>query len=96
MSSGFSTTGVNDGAAQTDQTECGGLAEVILSAIEQRHVGGGVLSARRDQRELFPKLAGEVEGCRGRRTGVSRSGVGDADGGAVYRLGRSSVRRSTV
>jgi hypothetical protein len=57
MSSGFSTTGVSDDANQADQAECGGVATVILSTVEQWTVGAGVLPARRDQRESVPSLA---------------------------------------
>jgi hypothetical protein len=39
MCSGFSTTGASDGPARTDQAECGGVEEVILSAVEQWTVG---------------------------------------------------------
>jgi hypothetical protein len=74
MSSGFSTTGVGDGTEQADQAECGGVAAVILSAVEQRTVGARVLSARGDQREFVPPLAIDVEGCRSRRAASSLEG----------------------
>jgi hypothetical protein len=48
MSSGFSTTGASDGKAEADQAGRGGMAAVIFSAVEQRTVGTGVLSARTD------------------------------------------------
>jgi hypothetical protein len=35
MSSDFSTTGASDESEQADQTECGGAAAVVLSAVEQ-------------------------------------------------------------
>jgi hypothetical protein len=65
MSSGFSRTGDIDGTEQADQAECGGLEATLWSAVEQRTVGPGVLSAGRDQREFVLALALGVEGfCR--------------------------------
>jgi hypothetical protein len=48
MSSGFSTTGASDGKAEAGQVGRSGMAAVIFSAVEQRNVGTGVLSARKD------------------------------------------------
>ena len=66
MSSGFSTTGVSDGTEEADQAGRGGVAAVILGAVEQRTVGAGVLPAREDQRGVVQPLANEVEGFRRR------------------------------
>jgi hypothetical protein len=57
MSSGFSTTGVSDGTEEADQAGRGGVAAVILGAVEQRTVGAAVLPARRGQRGFVPALA---------------------------------------
>jgi len=55
MSSGFSTTGASDGTEE--QAGRGGVAAVIFSTVELLIVGAGVLSARRDQRELVSAMA---------------------------------------
>ena len=50
------------GREQADPAGHGGVAEGICPAVEQRTVGAGVLSARRDQREFVPAMAIDAEG----------------------------------
>ncbi len=46
MSSGFATTGGNNGAEEADPAQCGGVEAAVFAAVEQWLVGTGVLSAR--------------------------------------------------
>jgi hypothetical protein len=84
MSSGFSTTGGCDGTEQADLAWYGGVAEVSFSAVEQRIIGTGVLSARRDQRGFISAMAIDAEGCADRASSNRPDGTGGRSIGAIH------------